>query len=181
MTHTDLLKTFQWHCLNKKFIYLQQRKPSTLSTMNWLIRIKEGLTRTKVDRKVPWSNMIRTSLWTVLLMPRKHWSSHIPTSKIWTLESVPWVSELGRFDCMLSRKEIHCRSNSSVAKHSVFEAAHRYNRDSLGTSHTTTKLDGPVTTRQTWRTVQHFLLNGCCSPHCSATFNMLNELALIPF
>lgn len=120
MTHSDLLKTFQWHCLNKKFIYLQQRKPSTLSSMNWLIRIRKGLTRTKVERKELWSNIIRTPLWTVLLMPRKHWSSHISTSKICTLESVPWVSELGRFDCMLSRKETHRRSNSSVAKHHRF-------------------------------------------------------------
>lgn len=181
MTHTDLLKTFQWHCLNKKFIHLQQRKPSALSTMNWLIRIKKGLTRTKVDRKVTWSNMIRTSLWTVLLMPRKHWSSHIPTPKIRTLESVPWVSELGRFDCMLSRKETHCRSNSSVTKQHRFRSF----------SQIQTWLFGHVTYNNEIRVLwqpdkpdarfQHFLINQCCGPHCSATFYMLNDLALIPF
>lgn len=177
MTHTDLLKTFQWHCLNKKFIHLQQRKPSTL--MNWLIRIKKGRTRTKVDRKVPWSNMIRTSFWTVLLTPRKHCSSYIPTSKIWTLESVPWVFVLRRFDCILPCKNIHCRSTSSVAKHPRFRS-YSQTQYSVGTLHTTTEI------RVLWQTdkpdarFQHFLINECCSPHCSATFNMLNELALIP-
>lgn len=127
MTHTDLLKTSQRHCFNKKFIHLQQRKPSTLGTMNWLIRIKKGLTRTKMDRKVTWSNLIRTSLWTVLLMPRKHRTSHIPSSKIWILESVPCVSVLVRFDCMLPRKEIHCRSIVLWQSITVFEAPHRYN------------------------------------------------------
>ena len=39
--------------------------------------------------------------------------THIPASKMRTLESVPWVSVLGRLDCMLSRKEIHCRSDIS--------------------------------------------------------------------
>ena len=148
--------------------------------MNWLIRIKKGLTRTKVDRKVTWSNIIRTSLWTVLLTPRKHWSSHVPTSKIWTLESVPYVSELGRFDCMLSRKEIHCRSNSSVAKHHRFRSSSQ-TQYSLGTIHTTTEIGVLWQPDEPDARFQHFLLNECCSPHCSATFNMLNELALIPF
>jgi len=109
--------------------------------MNWLIRIKKGLTRTRVNRKVPWSNMIRTSLWTVLLMPRKHRTSQIPTSKIRTIESVPWVFVLGRFDCMLPCKKSTAGQIVLWQSTTVFEAPHRYNRDSLGTSYTTTKLE----------------------------------------
>lgn len=93
--------------------------------MNCLIRIKKGRTRTKVDRKVPWSNMIRTSFSTVLLTPRKHCSSYILTSKIWTLESVPWV---------FGGLTAYCHVKISTAGQlvlwqsiPVFEATHRHN------------------------------------------------------
>ena len=86
---------------------------------------------------------------------------------------------LGRFDCMLPCKKIHCRSNSSVTKHHRFRSSSQI-QYSLGTLHKTA-------IRVLWQPdkpdarFQHFLINECCSPYCSATFHMLNELALIPF
>ena len=137
MTHTDLLKTFQWHCLNEKFIHLRQKKPSTLSTMNWLIRIKKGLTRTKVDRKVQNGHLYGQFSWR-----RGNTGVHIsPPLKYGHLSLSLGCPSSGDLTACCHVKKSTAGQIVQWQSTTVFEAPHRYNRDYLGTSHTTTKLE----------------------------------------